>query len=134
MDSLRSTESFVIEMEYSLNAEVTGLRIGLYLNTARGEVVLTTFDTDEPHLFEKHASRKAGHYISRCEIPADMLNQGRYILGVNASSYRIKRYFQDDHALDFSVDAAGAPGMHWVEARQGVIRPRLLWSIETKQK
>ncbi|KAF0109306.1 MAG: lipopolysaccharide transport system ATP-binding protein [Anaerolineaceae bacterium] len=134
VDSVRSTEPVIIEMEYALSAPVTGLRIGLYLNTARGEAVFTTFDTDEPHMFEKHTSRAAGQYVSRCTIPADTLNAGRYGLGVNASSYHIKRYFQDDQALDFSVDAAGAPGMHWVETRPGVVRPRLEWSIEAKRK
>jgi lipopolysaccharide transport system ATP-binding protein len=134
VDSVRSTEPFIIEMEYSLSAPLTGLRIGLYLNTARGEAVFTTFDTDEPHMFEKHTSRTTGHYVSRCEVPGDTLNAGRYSLGVNASSYHFRRYFQDDQALDFSVDAAGAPGMHWIETRPGVVRPRLEWSIEAKRK
>ena len=97
--------------------------------TARGEAVFTSFDTDDPALFEKHTSRPAGHYLSRCTIPADTLNAGRYSLGINASSYHIQRYFEDEQALDFNVDAAGAPGMHWVEPRQGVVRPRLRWEI-----
>ena len=68
-------------------------------------------------------SRAAGHYISRCTIPADLLNEGRFVLGVNASSFRVKRYFQDEQALTFTVDAAGAPGMQWPEPRLGPIRP-----------
>jgi lipopolysaccharide transport system ATP-binding protein len=131
VDTVRSTERFRIELEYSLSAPLTGLRVGLYLYTTRGEPVFTTFDTDEPAMFEKHTSRAAGHYISQCTIPADLLNQGRYSVGINASSYHIKRYFEDEQALDFNVDAAGAPGMHWVETRQGPIRPRLQWTIET---
>ena len=49
---------------------------------------------------------------------------------VNASTYRIKRYFQDDKALTFTVDATGAPGMHWPEKRLGPVRPDLDWKIE----
>jgi len=130
VDTVRSAEPFTIEMEYSLTASVTGLRVGFYLNTTRGEAVFTSFDTDDPSLFESHTSRPAGHYISKCAIPADTLNQGRYSLGVNASSYHIKRYFEEEQALDFTVDTAGAPGMQWSEPRQGVIRPRLEWKIE----
>ena len=52
--------------------------------------------------FETHRVRPAGQYISRCEIPADFLNEGRYVLGVNASSYRVRRYFQDEQALTFT--------------------------------
>jgi lipopolysaccharide transport system ATP-binding protein len=128
-NSLRSTEAFSIEIEYSLSAPLTGLRIGFYLGTTRGEAVFTSFDTDDPLMFEKHTSRPAGHYISRCNIPADVLNSGRYTLGINASSYAIRRYFEDEQALDFNVDAAGAPGMQWPEPRQGTVRPRLQWEI-----
>ena len=130
VDTVRSTEPLGIEFEYCLDAPVTGLRVGFYLSTMRGEYVLTSFDTDEPLMFEKYAVRKAGHYLSRCEIPADMFNEGRYGLGVNASSFGVRRYFQDEKALAFNVDISGAPGTHWPEMRQGPIRPRLQWKIE----
>ncbi len=131
VDTIRSTEPFSIEMEYSLAAPLAGLRIGIYLSTARGEYVLTSFDTDDQKRFEKHGSRPAGHYLSRCTLPPDFLNGGRYSLGVNASSYRIRRYFMDEQALSFNVDTSGAPGMQWAEPRPGVLRPRLEWQIET---
>lgn len=129
-DTVRSIEPCSIEIEYSLSAPLSGLRIGIYLSTARGEYAFTSFDTDDPHLFERYASRPAGHYLSRCTLPPDLLNSGRYTVGVNASSYGIRRYFMDEQALTFHVDPAGAPGMQWSEPRPGVVRPRLQWSIE----
>jgi lipopolysaccharide transport system ATP-binding protein len=129
VDTLRSTEPLTIEFRYRLEAPISGLRVGFYLQTGRGEMVLTTFDTDESSLFETHHTRQAGDYISRCIIPADILNEGRYVLGVNASSYRVRRYFQDEQAISFTVDATGAPGSHWTEMRMGPIRPRLEWEI-----
>jgi len=63
-------------------------------------------------------------------LPADLLNEGRYVAGVNASSYRIRRYFQDEQALTFTVDGTGSPGTQWPELRLGSIRPRLTWKIE----
>ena len=134
VDTVRSTEAVTIELEYKLSALISGLRIGIYLNTVRAEAVLTSFDTDEPAMFEKYTNRASGHYLSRCSLPADTLNHGRYSLGINASSYRIQRYFQDEQALDFNVDGAGAPGMQWPEPRPGVIRPRMQWTIETLQE
>lgn len=131
-ETIRSTEPANIEFEYMLTAPVTGLRVGYYLNTARAEAVFTSFDTDDPGMFERFTDRKAGHYVSRCALPPDTLNSGRYSLGVNASSYRIRRYFAEEQALEFNVDASGAPGMHWPEPRGGVVRPRLEWTIETK--
>ena len=131
IDTVRSTEPAIIEMEYHLSSPLTGLRVGFYLSTMRGEYVLTSFDTDDPKQFEKHGTRNAGRYASRCTLPADLLNEGRYALGVNASSFGIRRYFQDEQALAFNVDASGAPGTHWPELRVGPIRPRLDWKIET---
>jgi len=129
-DSVRSTEPLIVEMEYTLSAPITGLRVGIYLSTVRGEYVFTSFDVDDAALYEKHSTRRAGHYISRCTIPGDLLNEGRYILGVNASSFGVKRYFMDENALGFTVDPSAAPGMQWAEQRQGPLRPRLNWSIE----
>ena len=93
VDTLRSTEPAAIEFEYQLSAPTTGLRVGFYLSTMRGDYVLTSFDTDEPEKFEKFSARKAGRYVSRCTIPADLFNEGRYSLGVNASSFAVRRYF-----------------------------------------
>ncbi|HEY5159249.1 MAG TPA: ABC transporter ATP-binding protein [Anaerolineales bacterium] len=129
-ETIRSIEPFYVEVEYNLSAPLTGLRIGLYLNSARGDQVMTTFDTDESSRFEKYTSRPAGHYVSRCEFPADLLNDGRYIVGVNASSYRVRRYFMDEQALAFNVDTSGAPGMQWSEPRPGTLRPRFEWQID----
>ena len=130
VDTIRSVEPFSIELEYELEAPITGLRIGVYLLSTRGEYIFTSFDTDEADRFEKLGTRPAGRYVSRCTVPADFLNEGRFVIGINASSYRVQRYFQDEKALTFTVDAIGAPGMQWPEPRMGAIRPRLDWQIE----
>jgi lipopolysaccharide transport system ATP-binding protein len=130
VDTVRSTEPVTVEFEYQLSSHLTGLRVGFYLSTMRGEYVLTSFDTDEPGLFEKFDSRKAGRYVSRARIPADIFNEGRYSLGVNASSFGVRRYFMDENALAFNVDISGAPGTQWPEPRVGPVRPRLAWNIE----
>lgn len=130
-DNFRSTEALTLEMEYRLDAPITGLRVGIYLSTVRGEYVFTSFDVDDAALYEKHSTRQPGHYLSQCQIPADLLNEGRYILGVNASSFGVKRYFMDENALAFNVDPMGAPGMQWAEQRQGPLRPRLNWTIQS---
>jgi lipopolysaccharide transport system ATP-binding protein len=129
VDTIRSTEEFSIEIEYSLSSQLTGLRIGFYLSTTRGEYVFSSFDTDDTVRFEETGSRPAGSYFSRCQIPADLLNYGHFILSINASSYHIRRYFQDDSALTFTVNADGAPGSQWVEPRLGLVRPRFDWTI-----
>ncbi len=134
VDTVKAAEGFAIELEYNLKAPISGLRVGLYMMTTRGEFVFTSFDTDEREKFEDLTIRDAGHYVSRCFIPPNLMNEGRYVLGVNASVYRIQRFFQDDKALTFTVDATGAPGMQWPEKRLGPVRPKLNWQIKLKEK
>ncbi len=129
-DTVRSVEPMTVEIEYELKSPITGLRVGIYLMSTRGEYVFTSFDTDDTPMYEKHTSRPAGRYVSQCVIAADTLNEGRYALGMNAGSYKIRRYFQDEQALTFNVDAAGAAGTQWPETRLGLVRPRLDWKIE----
>ncbi len=129
VDTLRSTEPATLEIEYTLERPISGLRVGIYLQTMRGELIFTSFDTDDPDLYTRFSERPAGHYHSRCSIPADVLNEGRYLVGINASAFRVRRYFQDERALAFNVDPTGAPGMHWAERRLGMLRPRLQWEI-----
>ena len=129
-DQMLSVEPLTIEFEYELTADITGLRVGIYMMTSRGEYIFTSFDTDDPDKFQKFGTRKAGHYISSCTIPADTLNEGRFVIGLNASSYLVRRYFGDERAINFNINATGAPGMHWVEIRHGPTRPRLDWKIE----
>jgi lipopolysaccharide transport system ATP-binding protein len=130
VDTVRSTEPLTIEHEYVLESPLTGLRVGLYLTTMRGEYVFTAFDVDDAAQFERFGARRAGRYISRCVLPADFLNEGRYAVGVNASSFGVRRYFMDENALSFNVDISGAPGTQWPEIRHGPVRPRLEWKIE----
>ncbi len=125
-----AVEAFEVEFEYVLDQDITGLRVGMYLFTSRGEPVFTSFDTDERSAFETYTVRKAGRYISRCRIPARLLNEGRFVLGVNASAFRVRSYFTDEHALTFSVDGTGTPGSQWPEPRSGPLRPALAWQIE----
>jgi lipopolysaccharide transport system ATP-binding protein len=131
-DRVRSTNPITIEVEYAIDAPIKGLRVGVYMQTTRGEFVFTSFDTDNAQHFENYSVRPEGHYISRCTLPPDFLNEGQYVLGINASSYRVKRYFQDESALAFSVDGAGAPGKQWPERRLGPVRPRLEWDIDVR--
>ncbi len=128
-DQVLSSEDFSVEFEYELQEELTGLRVGMYLATSRGEAVFTSFDTDNPGTYERLTERRKGHYLSRCRIPRDLLNGGVFILGVNASSFRIRSYFTDEHALTFTVDPTGAPGSQWAEPRRGPVRPALNWEI-----
>ncbi len=129
VDQVASTKPFSVEFEYELSEDIAGLRIGLYLATSRGEPLLTSFDTDDANAFERHSVRVEGRSLSRCQFPANLLNGGRFVLGVNASSFGIQSYFTEEQGLSFRVDGTGAPGSQWPEPRSGAFRPALNWEI-----
>jgi lipopolysaccharide transport system ATP-binding protein len=129
VSQVSSTMPFEIEFEYELDQDVAGLRTGVYLSTSRGEPVWTSFDADDPVTFDRLRSRHKGRYRSRCHVPPNLLNEGLFALGVNASAFRVRSFFTDERALTFSVDGAGSPGSHWPEPRPGPVRPALDWDI-----
>ena len=124
-----STEPSYVEFQYELKEDMTGLRLGIYLFTSRGEPIFTSFDTDQPENFDRLSIRPAGQYRSRCRIPGDFLNEGRFVLGVNASAFRVRSYFAEEHSITFTVDVTGAPGSQWDEVRHGPVRPALKWEV-----
>ncbi len=121
----------MVEFEYKLSSPVTGLRVGLYVSTMRGEYIFTSFDTDTPALYEKFDSREAGHYVSRAELPADFFNEGAlHPRREREFVWRAPLFYWTKNALAFNVDISGAPGTQWGEPRVGPVRPRLAWKIE----
>jgi lipopolysaccharide transport system ATP-binding protein len=128
-ERVASVDPLTIEFEYELHSAMTGLRVGLYLSTSRGERLFASYDTDSAEAFERWTTRPGGRYVSRCRIPANLLNGGTFVLGVNASAFRIRSYFTDERALTVAVDSTGAPGSHWPEPRGGPLRPELVWDI-----
>jgi len=96
----------------------------------RGEMIFTSFDTDNVALYNEYEVRKAGKYKSRCTIPAQLLNEGQFSLSMNASVFKVKRYFQGDQLVTFVVDGTGTAGKQWKENRRGAIRPSFDWTIE----
>ena len=132
-EQVSAAQAFDIEFTYRLEEPISGLRVGVYLSTSKGEPVFTSFDTDSVERFQALPLRPAGTYLSRCTVPANLLNEGRYVVGVNASAFRIRSYFTDEYALAFSVDGTGAVGSQWGEARGGPVRPALAWEIEPRE-
>ncbi len=128
-DTVRADEAFTVEWEYALEKPLRGLRVGIYLLTTRGEYVLTSFDVDDLDMYRRWEERPPGRYLSRVHIPGHWLNEGRYILSVNASTFGVRTYFHEENALSFRVDPIGAVGAQWPERRVGVLRPLLRWEI-----
>ena len=125
-----SKQHFQVEFQYRLLRKISNLRVGIVLKTFNGTTVFLSWDRDRLN-GEDLYDREMGEYLARCKIPANLLNEHRYILGIISGIKGAKRLFRDYDVLSFSVDTTDGVGSHWGDSRKGVIRPDLQWSTQT---
>lgn len=127
-DQLTNSEPFWIEIDYEVTEAERDLRVGIILSGGDGVLLFISFDADDPAQYAQR--RPAGKYRSQCRIPEHWVNEGCFIVGINAGIFNVGRLFQDEHALMFNVTKTGGAGSHWAEASGGYLRPSLEWRIE----
>jgi lipopolysaccharide transport system ATP-binding protein len=128
-DVVRTVGRFFIEIEYEVTDPIRDLSLQIKLYTIQGEHLLTTSDRDDPCNYDRFLVKTPGRYLSRCHIPANLLNRGVFLVGISASVPNVQRLFGDPGAVRFSVDDAGGPGSQWAGDRGGFFRPALQWDI-----
>jgi lipopolysaccharide transport system ATP-binding protein len=118
-------KSFTVEIRYRINKALPYCRVGVLLGTYDGTLLFETYDADD----EKNLGRRhPGDYIVSCQIPADLLNPGNYIISINAGMPNIKNLAFLEGVLVFSIEDTGAVGSPLHSKRGGVIRPKLNWN------
>jgi lipopolysaccharide transport system ATP-binding protein len=118
---------FYVEIEYRLRTPIPSLRVGFQLIAADGTVVFASGDTSHPAGDQQ--TRRPGRYVSRCQVPGELLAPGQYTITGTAEVPFVEVLAVADAAVTFHVDdTGGAPG-HYPERSPGVIRPSLPWEV-----
>ena len=117
---------FTIEVQYRVLRRTTNLRIGVRLSAHEGTVLLSTTDMDE----QEELTREPGVYVSRCQVPAELLNYGLYYVTVGCDTPAVQSHFLVDHGLAFHVAPTGGVGGHINDGRTGLLRLRLPWTLQ----
>jgi lipopolysaccharide transport system ATP-binding protein len=121
--------AFCIEIEYEVLKPLPYVRVGLLLTTADGTVVFSSADTLNHEWRVK--TRGNGLYVSRCEIPANLLNEGVYVATIGADTPSVERYFYEENVINFHIEQTNGPGgSHDPDKWAGVICPVLKWDVE----
>ncbi|MFH1950049.1 MAG: ABC transporter ATP-binding protein [Pseudomonadota bacterium] len=124
---------FYVEIEYEVLHVLSSVRIGFRIITADGTVVFTSADSNDSAWDGR--PRHPGTYVSRCEIPGNLLNEGQYgLLNVWADIPFVKVMFLEENLLNFHVEQTGGVSGRFPERWSGVICPALPWSIATIEK
>ncbi len=117
---------FTIDVQYRVLRRTTNLRVGVRLSAHEGTVLLSTTDMDD----QEELTREPGVYVSRCQVPGELLNYGLYYVTVGCDTPSVQSHFLVDHGLAFQVAPTGGVGGHINDGRTGLLRLRLPWTLE----
>lgn len=123
-------EGFSVEMTYRIKRGLYGQVIPNYhFYTASG---ICCFIAAPPSI----EPVRPGQYVARCHVPAYLLNEGAYAVGLACTTFFGDRYtvnFFEEGFLLLNVRDPKAPdefNYGFAQTVPGVVRPRLQWDIE----
>jgi lipopolysaccharide transport system ATP-binding protein len=128
---VRSSKATEVVLTIETNRPSPKLQVGLELLDSDGIQVFQTFNTDG----ESIEVLPEGIHVVSCEIPARLLNEGRYIVrplvALFCEEWLINK--ADEAALRFDVTFDHSRSEMWYHARSGVLAPHLPWSRSSAQ-
>lgn len=124
-----SDKSFIVGTKFKLLNDVTGLRIGVYVRNAVGDIVARTFATDwRP---EYHTVAK-GDYEATLNFPARLLMPGNYTLQYHASRSGVMVYTPAEISREINVSRSPEfNAHHMTEAVEGEVLVSEPWQIKS---
>lgn len=124
---LDMTEPFTIEIEYSILESHAGMRTGFWLYTSDGILVFVAGDSEDPEWFG--INRPQGVYVSKCIVPAVLLNSGKYSLTIAADIPGVELLFVEQAVLSFSIEHTRISVLDGAKRSPGIICPDLSWTV-----
>src|SRR5262249_24481890 len=95
-----ASERIQVRLDFQIKSLLYGARVGFYVASHDGFVILETYDTDAQGLERKRAP---GAYTVSAVIPGQLLNEGRYQLGLNAGIPGTRNLCHLERVLVFSI-------------------------------
>jgi lipopolysaccharide transport system ATP-binding protein len=127
-DQVELTEDFSVEIEYSLQARVTGLSVGVQVILDDGLVTVISL-SDPEFAPERLGTRELGYYRTSVRIPRNILNTGGYRLRVGMSS-RYTIHDVVENVVFNVVDHVGIVQFMGFDRKGSLLGLQLPWSIE----
>jgi lipopolysaccharide transport system ATP-binding protein len=125
--SLDIRKGFTVEVQYRVLKRAANLRVGVRLLAHEGTVLISSTDMDEG---PDEMIREPGIYLSRCNVPGELLNFGQYYVSVGCDFPMVQTHFRVDQGLAFRIEQTGGVGGHISDGRTGILRMRLPWNVQ----
>lgn len=129
-----STDDIYVLIEYRIKQKLPNLLIDCSLRNEEGVVVLHSTDNDIDGYIEKE--KIPGIYASRCQIPNNLLNVGKYFITIGGrtprvdkfsrKSSRVEQFFHAKDAFIINIRSTGGP-TSIDSPRIGAVCPKLVW-------
>jgi lipopolysaccharide transport system ATP-binding protein len=125
------TEGIDLEVEFDVLEPGHKLNMGIHVHDANGTLLFVAGDFQDPRWQDRE--RPLGRHLSRCHIPANLLNEGRYSVLAGVSTFPVQNHAVERDAISFRVDddmtSTGARGSWPREWPGGAVRPLFTWSF-----
>ena len=120
-----------VEMEYKVLKAGYKLLLSFQFRNELGDLVFCTHDIDPAW---QNRSRPAGRYVTRVEIPGNLLTEGTMVItaGCETVAPGIFQFYERDLVAFQIVDNLGPDSArgHYDRHIAGIIRPRLPWDTQ----
>jgi len=135
-----SKTEFSVSESFLINVSFTVIKVlqrfpqpNLHIMDNAGNYVFVT----SPNDWDMRAATRPGDYIARCELPAQLLNDGMFSVGIAINHFEngLTTACYERHALAFNViDRIEENPLRqvsgWAGRVPGVVRPLLKWTVE----
>jgi homopolymeric O-antigen transport system ATP-binding protein len=128
-NEFKVTETFSIEVEFVILSPGHTPHVGLYFYNQSGSLLFFVSDfQDEKWTTEP---RSPGNYRSRCQVPAELLNEGQVTVTAAIGSLSRGPHVVERDAIAFEVNEDFDSRKYYKgQWPGGMIRPRLNWSFD----
>jgi lipopolysaccharide transport system ATP-binding protein len=130
LDTISSEAPFLIEISYEVHraGSMAGLTVVLY--DSHNNIVFCSINNHEPNWYGR--AMPEGRYRSTCRIPANLLNQAWYRLGLNIFGKNFSDSQFVHEILVFEVKDGGSLRGDYYGEIGGAVRPLLDWQTEAE--
>ncbi|MEW5735385.1 MAG: ABC transporter ATP-binding protein [Thermodesulfobacteriota bacterium] len=117
-----------VEVEYEVKRQGARAMFSMVLFDANTYCLFGSLSNTDPEFYGKPLDK--GRYRSRCVLPADFLNSGRYYVSITGATDYWRDGFRADHAISFDAMDDGKLKGDYPGGYGGSLRPRLTWTTE----
>jgi lipopolysaccharide transport system ATP-binding protein len=126
--SFNSSEPIRVRLIFRVKTKLGSTRIGFLVATAEGYPVMEVYESDSP---DSPSQRTPGRYAVTATIPANLLNEGQYLLSLNAGLIGVRNLCYLEQVISFFIiKDVSAVAHHPAIRRSCCLLPRLAWDFE----